>query len=283
MGEINVLGVISKRKKKKAPLSSEDEDEDAEEWIESGDSLDDIVINEVTDQETDDIIFQVEDLKVGDYILALFLSTGKRAVIHYKYVTKILQVLEGDDFEVQCLKSLDETKTTFKFIEHNDQCVIAKKEILGRLPDPQLIRFGRILCKDSFSAEKRKKEYTPSVITSERWVEYYELKEKEKKMKEDLKAEKKKKRELQKNNGKKPQVSKRKKKKAPLSSEDEDEEEWIESGDSLDDIVINEVTDQETDDIIFQVEDLKVGDYILALSLSLSILTFFAIKPNIIT
>ncbi|KAF5297303.1 hypothetical protein FQA39_LY12142 [Lamprigera yunnana] len=101
---------------------------------------------------------------------------------------------------------------------------------------------------------KRKKEYTPSVITSKRWVEYYELKEKEKKMKEDLKAEKKKKRELQKNNGKKPQ-------------KDEDKEEWIESGDSLDYIVINEVTDQETD-IIFQVEDLKVGDYILALFVS---------------
>ncbi|KAF5293361.1 hypothetical protein FQA39_LY02846 [Lamprigera yunnana] len=89
------------------------EDEDEEEWIESRASLDDIVINEVTDQETDDIIFQVEDLKVGDYILALFVSTGKRAVVHYKYVAKILQVLESDDFEVQCLKSLDETKTTF--------------------------------------------------------------------------------------------------------------------------------------------------------------------------
>ncbi|KAF5278446.1 hypothetical protein FQA39_LY05935 [Lamprigera yunnana] len=132
----------SKRKEKKAPLSSEDEDE--EEWIESGDSLHDIVINEVIDQETDDIIFQIEDLKVGDYILALFVSTGKRAVVHHKYVAKILQVLEGDDFEVQYLKSLDETKTTFKFIE-NDQCVIAKKEILGRLPDPRLAQFGRIL------------------------------------------------------------------------------------------------------------------------------------------
>ncbi|KAF5278415.1 hypothetical protein FQA39_LY05904 [Lamprigera yunnana] len=114
-------------------------------------SLDDIVINDVTNQETDDIIFQVEDLKVGDYILALFVSTGKRAVVHYKYVAKILQVLEGDDFEVQCLKSLDETKTTFKFIE-NDQCVIANKEILGRLPDPQLVQLGRIL-KTVFPAE----------------------------------------------------------------------------------------------------------------------------------
>ncbi|KAF5297265.1 hypothetical protein FQA39_LY12104 [Lamprigera yunnana] len=94
---------VLKRKKKKAPLLSEDEDE--EEWIESGDSLDDIVINEVTDQETDDIIFQVEDLKVGDYILALLVSTGKRPVVHYKYVAKILQVLEGDDFEMQCLES----------------------------------------------------------------------------------------------------------------------------------------------------------------------------------
>ncbi|KAF5277893.1 hypothetical protein FQA39_LY06045 [Lamprigera yunnana] len=140
---------VSKRKKKKAPLLSEDEDE--EEWIESGDSLDDIVINEVTDQETDDIIFQVEDLKVGDYILALFVSTGKRAVVHYKYVAKILQVLKGVDFEVQRLKSLYETKTTFKFIE-NDQCVIAKKEILGRLPDTQLVQFERIL-KTVFPAE----------------------------------------------------------------------------------------------------------------------------------
>ncbi|KAF5305538.1 hypothetical protein FQA39_LY01629 [Lamprigera yunnana] len=61
----------------------------------------------------------VEDLKVGDYILALFVSTGKRAVVHYNYVVKILQVLEGDDFEVQCLKSLNETKTTFKFIEND--------------------------------------------------------------------------------------------------------------------------------------------------------------------
>ncbi|KAF5273205.1 hypothetical protein FQA39_LY07536 [Lamprigera yunnana] len=107
---------ISKRNKKKAPLSSEDEDE--EDWIESGDSLDDIVINEVTDQETDDIIFQHWEKSM---------------------LQKILQVLEGDDFKVQCLKTLDETKTTFKFIE-NVQCVIAKKEILGRLPDPQLFQ-----------------------------------------------------------------------------------------------------------------------------------------------
>ncbi|KAF5296098.1 hypothetical protein FQA39_LY02732 [Lamprigera yunnana] len=127
---------VSKRKKEKAPLSSEDEDE--EEWIESRNIL-------------DDVINEVEDLKVDDYILALFVSTGKRAVVHYKYVAKILQVLQGDDFEVQCLKSLDETKTTFKFIE-NDQCVIAKKEILGRLPDPQLVQFGRIL-KTVFPAE----------------------------------------------------------------------------------------------------------------------------------
>ncbi|KAF5287020.1 hypothetical protein FQA39_LY16134 [Lamprigera yunnana] len=82
--------------------------------LNDGDSLDDIVINEVTDQETDDIILQVEDLKVGDYILALFVSTGKRTVVHYKYVAKILQVMESDDFKVLCLKSLDETKTTFK-------------------------------------------------------------------------------------------------------------------------------------------------------------------------
>ncbi|KAF5296255.1 hypothetical protein FQA39_LY12592 [Lamprigera yunnana] len=146
---------------------SSSEDEDEEEWIESGDSLDDIVINEVTDQETDDIIFQVEDLKVGDYILALFVSTGKRAVVHYKYVAKILHVLEGDDFEVQCLKSLDETKTTFKFIE-NDQCVITKKEILGRLPDPQLLQFGRIL-KTVFPAEVEVSQdseasYTPNAL-----------------------------------------------------------------------------------------------------------------------
>ncbi|KAF5298319.1 hypothetical protein FQA39_LY11803 [Lamprigera yunnana] len=99
-----------------------------------GDSLDDIVINEVTDQETDDIIFQVQDLKVGAYILALFVNTGEKSCS-----------------SLQCLKSLDETKTIFKFID-NDQCVIAKKEILGRLPDPQLVQFGRIL-KTVFPAE----------------------------------------------------------------------------------------------------------------------------------
>ncbi|KAF5287015.1 hypothetical protein FQA39_LY16129 [Lamprigera yunnana] len=141
---INTSGWTSVIGRNETENSGVDEDEDEEEWIKSGDSLDDIVINEVTDQETDDIVFQVEDLKVDDYILALFVSTGKRAVVHYRYVAKILQVLEGNDFEVQCLKSLDETKTTFKFIA-NDQCVIAKKEILERLPDPQLVQFGRIL------------------------------------------------------------------------------------------------------------------------------------------
>ncbi|KAF5273693.1 hypothetical protein FQA39_LY07383 [Lamprigera yunnana] len=127
--------------------------------VTQGDVMADV---ETSDNENDDdtlkIIPQqitakkrVEDLKVGDYILPLFVSTGKRAVVHYKYIAKILQVLEGDDFEVQCLKGLDETKTTFKFIE-NDQCVIAKKEILVRLPDPQLVQFGRIL-KTVFPAE----------------------------------------------------------------------------------------------------------------------------------
>lgn len=138
--ERNKKITTSKSSKKKQMEETTSEEE--EEWVESGSSIDDI--DDENEEPGGPHFFSVEDLSRGDYILASFKSIGKRASSTYKYVSKILQVLPEDDYEVQGLHSLDQSKVAFKYID-NDVSVINKLDILGKLPEPQCIQDGRII------------------------------------------------------------------------------------------------------------------------------------------
>ncbi|KAG5881152.1 hypothetical protein JTB14_034281 [Gonioctena quinquepunctata] len=112
----------SSRKKQVRKTSSEEE-----EWVESGSSIDYI---DDENQEQDEIqLFSVEDLNLGDYILASFQSVGRRAPSTYKYVSKILKILPKNEYEIPGLRSLDQSKIVFKYIG-NDVSVITDGRIL---------------------------------------------------------------------------------------------------------------------------------------------------------
>ncbi|KAG5866517.1 hypothetical protein JTB14_016371 [Gonioctena quinquepunctata] len=82
---------------------------------------------------------------------------------------------------------------------------------------------------------KRKKEYTPSVITSDRWVQYHGLKIQEKMKQQKLKEQRKRDRELKREERNKKTTTKSSRKKQVQETSSE-EEEWVESGSSIDDI-----------------------------------------------
>lgn len=106
------------------------------------------------------------------------------------------------------------------------------------------------------SNKKRKtKEKIPSVITSDAWQEYHLKKETDKKRKEEEKVQRMKAREqkkIQKNTAKVPLIDK-------IESECS-EEEWSESGDSLEDITISE--EKEFCELYGGTE-ISIGDYVL--------------------
>lgn len=97
--------------------------------------------------------------------------------------------------------------------------------------------------------KRRSKEKIPSVVTSKQWQEYHEKKEEAKLQKEKLKLERAEARRLKKEQSEIAKILKKqtktencrkkkthKKRTISVSSESEDEEEWIESGSSMDDI-----------------------------------------------
>lgn len=131
----------SKNKKKRLLESSSS----GEDWVESGSSLDDV------DFDTAEVeMFAVKDLKPGDFVLAQFQASGKRVATTYRYVSTILEVVSPKEFKIQCLKSLNQEKTSFDYIE-NDISIINKNNIITQLPEPVLQQDGRKL-KTTFSA-----------------------------------------------------------------------------------------------------------------------------------
>ncbi|KAK4871845.1 hypothetical protein RN001_015969 [Aquatica leii] len=115
--------------------------------------------------------------------------------------------------------------------------------------------------------KKRKKEYTPSVITSDKWVEYHEECERLKIEKEREKQERKQARESKKQmmakkcEKLKQKPTKHQKQDIDSGSSSQDLEDWVESGSSGDDI---DFTVFEQEDIeIFELKDLNLGDFVL--------------------
>ncbi|KAK4882699.1 hypothetical protein RN001_006018 [Aquatica leii] len=112
---------------------------------------------------------------------------------------------------------------------------------------------------------KRKKEYTPSVITSDIWVEYHEECERLKMEKEREKQERKQAREskkqmmAKKSEKLKQKPTKHQKQDIDSGSSSQDLEDWVESGSSEDDIDFTEQEDIE----IFEPKDLNLEDFVL--------------------
>jgi len=90
-----------------------------------------------------ELVTNITDLKPGDYILVKFESKNKK-IITYKYVATVQQLIEGKDVEIQCFEAVDEENTAYIPTE-NDTSVIELKDIIGKLPYPELKKRGRQL------------------------------------------------------------------------------------------------------------------------------------------
>lgn len=127
------------------------------------------------------------------------------------------------------------------------------------------------------SDKKRTKERIPSAITSESWQEYHKRKEAEKKRKDEEKQkraeERKRKKEEKAMEKKAMEIQKKTKRKRKVSeSSSENDEEWKESGDSMDDVSIIDSGDERDEDESpnssrtknLKYDDIQVGDFVLA-------------------
>lgn len=117
---------------------STDSSDEGEDWQESGDSLDDV---EVIDTDAVEMT-KVDDVKPGDFVLALFESCGKRNSFQYKYVATVQTLLEDGDMQIMCLNCLNDDKTVFRLNE-NDVSIINISKLIGKLPVPIITGKGR--------------------------------------------------------------------------------------------------------------------------------------------
>lgn len=150
------MQVQQKAKKKKILIS--DTSDSAEEWVESGNSLDDVSIYselEEQDEDKDENIplihltsrqvsrlttnLEYDNIHVGDFILAKFLG-GKKKTFFYRYVCVVQKLYTEDNIEVVALKSIN-GKSCFK-LEENDVSSIMLKHIIEKLPQPEIQNVG---------------------------------------------------------------------------------------------------------------------------------------------
>ncbi|KAJ8910211.1 hypothetical protein NQ315_014502 [Exocentrus adspersus] len=114
--------LIKKRAEKRRKISYDTSDEDKE-WIESGDSLDN-----VSDIET----VQDEDLESDSLPLTNYV---------YNIGDFLLRKFENGEIEIMSLKCINEDKTIFRMVE-SDVSVIKVEEILQKLPQPLIQTAG---------------------------------------------------------------------------------------------------------------------------------------------
>lgn len=86
------------------------------------------------------------DIKPGDYVLAQFSLSGKKSSrsTFYKYIAVISKSVSVDEYEIQCLKSINSKKNRFTYIE-NDVSQININNIIGKLPQPTLFKKAECL------------------------------------------------------------------------------------------------------------------------------------------
>ncbi|PSN39513.1 hypothetical protein C0J52_21145 [Blattella germanica] len=120
---------------------------------------------------------------------------------------------------------------------------------------------------------KRKRENTPSVVTSDKRVEYFELKEKKKNDKEKKKTEQRRK-EL---DVKKVKFQQNTNKTRQIISDSTSEEEWVASGDSGDE---HSLIEEDKEPQFSSVDQIKPGDFILTNFQSCGKETSAVFRPN---
>ena len=141
--EEKLIKIQNKRKRKVLDYESSS---DSEEWVESGDSLDDIDIYSEREEEQDNDIplshlasklksrLKYNDIRVGDFVLANFLG-GKKQTFFYRYVCVIQKIYTENDIEVASLKSINE-KSCFRLIENDISSI--KFEDIEKLFQPEI-------------------------------------------------------------------------------------------------------------------------------------------------
>lgn len=108
-----------------------------EEWLESGDSLDDLTDERESDNDTDEEKYLNNNkITQGDYVIINF--PGKKKF--HKFVC-IVQKISGKEIEVMAMISCDNTKTLFKENE-KDVSVVSKSQIAEVLNAPKMIVTG---------------------------------------------------------------------------------------------------------------------------------------------
>jgi len=90
-----------------------------------------------------DLVSSITDLISGDYILVKFESKNKKKIT-YKYVSTVQKLIEDTDVEIQCFEAVDEENTEYIPIENNIS-MVELKDIIGKLPYPELRKSGRQL------------------------------------------------------------------------------------------------------------------------------------------
>ena len=78
----------------------------SEEWVESGNSDDDIDVIPGEDIK----MYPLNSIKPGSFILVKFKVSGKRSSITQKYVASVLREILKGEYEIHCLKSLNREK-----------------------------------------------------------------------------------------------------------------------------------------------------------------------------
>lgn len=112
-----------------------------EEWVDSGNSMDDISDERIDDERNGDIdrakYLDISSIKQSDYIIVTF--PGKKKF--HEYVCIVQKVTNKDNIEVMAMKICDQSKTIF--IENDkDISIISFSQITEVLDIPQMIIIG---------------------------------------------------------------------------------------------------------------------------------------------
>ncbi|XP_074040900.1 uncharacterized protein [Leptinotarsa decemlineata] len=125
-----------RKKKQKQVSHSDSETCEDEEWVESGDSVDDISFQETMDVTDSDDENKLQ-FKESDYVLVSF--PGKKKV--HRYVCVIQTIFPNDEPEVVEMKQFENDKKVFR-LNDNDVSIISLDQILEKLNFPKISAAG---------------------------------------------------------------------------------------------------------------------------------------------
>ncbi|CAH1103779.1 unnamed protein product [Psylliodes chrysocephalus] len=176
-----------------------------------------------------------------------------------------------DHFDDQVPTTSNDSNIAMAGISRSDVEQVKRNIFFPHKPIPSAVFYNVLPYpqqKKTDSKRKRKKEYIPSVVTSDKWVEYHEVSERIKNEKEQQRQERKQAREQKKQmkvqkEGEKLQKKTTKLEKQNLEpgSSSEEQGDWEESCSSGDDIDFMEPEQENIE--MFGTNDLQLGDFVL--------------------